>query len=329
MGLPSNQPNLLYGIIFSLGAYICLAIAATIVQSFDPTFPTIQIIFIQSIISLLFILPSFFKKKLYHFRKTLIPLHLVRAVAGIASFFCFFIAIKKMTLIDATVLTYTAPFYTPIIWSLWTKEKAEKGVWYSIILGFIGVALILKPTHHILKAGSAIGFSAGIFSSIALVAIKRLNQKMESLTRTLFCYFLFGTILTLPFAIISWKNPTWIQAVLLVSIGILMAVAQLFLTSSYRHGTASFLSPLAYSTIIFTGLISWIYLKQIPGWLSLIGGLLIIIGGTLSYIIKVKPSKFIEIFEHPLEEKIHWWLKIRLKHHHLEYHRHKKEFDED
>lgn len=119
------------------------------------------------------------------------------------------------------------------------------------------------------------------------------------------------------------------QWIFLISIGILLAIGQLLLTTAYMHGTASFLSPISYSMIIFTGLISWMFFKQMPGWLSFIGTVLIVIGGTISYIIKVKPEKFIEIFEHPPEEQIHFWKKIRLRHHHIEIHKHLNKIKKD
>jgi len=319
-----KSPNLLFGILLTIGAYLCFAISAAIVRLLNTEIPTIQILFIQSIICGIIIFPIFIKKKLFYLNKNLIKLHLLRSLTGVSSFFCYFLAIKKMNLIDATVLTYTAPFYTPIIWMLFTKEKKiEKGIWWTIIFGFIGICLILKPSEKILKAGSMIGITAGILGSVALVSIRLLNQKLESLIRTLFNYFFISIIVTAPFAIITWFHPTITEWLLLASIGLLMALAQLFLTKAYMHGTASFLSPISYIMIIFTGLISWIFFKQIPGYLSFIGTILIIIGGTISYIIKVKPEKFIEIFEHPPEEKIHLWKKIRLNHNHLEIHKHK------
>ncbi len=204
-----NEPSLKFGIILTLGAYLCFAIAAAIVRILDVNITTMQILFMQSIVSMILIAPIFMKKKLYHINKKLIPLHLVRSIAGVGSFFCYFLAIKEMNLVDATVLTYTAPFYTPIIWMLWAKEKKiEKGIWWTIILGFIGIALILKPTEKILKAGSMIGISAGILGSIALVSIRLLNQKMESFIRTLFYYFFISTIVTMPLSIMNWIHPS-------------------------------------------------------------------------------------------------------------------------
>lgn len=325
MKLAPSTPNLSFGIVLTIGAYLCFAIAAASVRLLDTNIPTIQILFMQSIVSVIILAPLFIKKRLFYIKKELIKLHLIRSLSGVGSYFCYFLAIKEMNLVDATVLTYTAPFYTPIIWMLWTKEKkTEKGIWWTIIFGFIGIALILKPTEKILKAGSIIGITAGILGSIALVSIRVLNQKMESLIKTLFFYFLISTALCAPFAISSWLHPTNNQWILLVSIGTLMALGQLLLTTAYMHGTASFLSPISYSMIIFTGLISWGVFRQVPGYLSFIGTILIIIGGTISYIIKVKPEKFIEIFEHPPEEKIHFWRKVRLRHHHLEIHKKQK-----
>ena len=330
MKVDSRSPNLSFGIFLTIGAYLCFAIAASIVRILDVRIPTTQILFMQSIISVIFIAPIFIKKRLFRVKKELIKLHLIRSLSGVGNFFCYFLAIKQLNLVDATVLTYTAPFYTPIIWMFLSKEKKiEKGIWWTIILGFIGITLILKPTQTLLKAGSMIGITAGILGSIALVSIRLLNQKMESLIRTLFYYFFISTLLTAPFAILNWFHPTNNEWMLLISIGVLTAFAQLLLTTAYMHGTASFLSPISYSMIIFTGLISSMFFKQIPGYLSLIGTVLIIIGGSISYIIKVKPVKFIEIFEHPPEEKIHFWRKVRLRHHHIEVHKHQNKMKKD
>lgn len=129
MKLKANEPNLSFGIMLTIGAYLCFATAAAIVRILDVKIPTMQILFMQSVISLLFITPIFLKKRLYHFKKELLGLQMIRSLSGMGSFFCYFLAIKQMNLVDATVLTYTAPFYTPIIWMLFTKEKkTEKGI---------------------------------------------------------------------------------------------------------------------------------------------------------------------------------------------------------
>ncbi|NGX55887.1 MAG: Riboflavin transporter [Candidatus Anoxychlamydiales bacterium] len=312
MNLMQKEPNLKFGITITILAYFCFSICSTLVKILSPNFSIMQILFIQNSIALSIIFPYFYKNRKKNPKLKIFRLHLIRDLTGIFSFFCYYFAIKKINLVDATLLAYTAPFFTPIIWTIWTKEKMEKGIWWTIILGFIGIGFLLEPKEHMFQTSSFIGIGAGVLSSIALVSIKRLNQKLESLTKTTFYYFLVSSIVTLPFAIYQWKTPDIYQISLLLTMGILMAIGQLFLTIAYKHGTASFLSPLCYSTIIFIGIISIIFFNQIPSYLSLIGAILIILGGTISYILKIKPSHFMKLFEHSKEDKKHWWRKLKL-----------------
>ena len=95
MKLEPKEPNLLFGIMVSLIAYLCFAVAASIVRSVDNIFPTMQIVFFQSSISLVLILPLFIKKRNYKIEKKFVSLHLIRDIVGVASFYCYFLAIKK------------------------------------------------------------------------------------------------------------------------------------------------------------------------------------------------------------------------------------------
>lgn len=313
MKFASKEPNLKFGISITILAYFCFAICSTLVRILSDNFSIVQILFIQNSIALIIIFPIFLKNRFKDLKLNLYPLHLVRDLSGVFGFFCYYTAIKKLNLVDATLLAYTAPFFTPIIWLIWTKEKMEKGIWWTITLGFIGIGFLLEPKEHIFQMGSLIGISAGVLSSVSIISIKRLNQKLESLTRTTFYYFLVCSIITLPFAMYKFKIPSVNQGLLFLAMGIFMAMGQIFLTTAYRHGTASFLSPLCYSMIIFIGIISILFFNQIPSYLSLIGAMLIVLGGSISYIIKVKPTHFLKIFEHTKEEKKHFWQKKRLQ----------------
>jgi drug/metabolite transporter (DMT)-like permease len=276
------------GIGIALLAFLFIAIASCFVFMFRGKFPTIQIIFIQNFVSFFCILPWGLRKGWEPLKTKEMPTHLVRDFFGVASYYLFFLAIRFLNLVDATTLNYTAPFFVPFVWWIWRKQKVEKHVWWSIIIGFIGVAVILNPTKNIFQLGFVFGLFAGITSAIALTAVRVLNLKMESMSRTLFYYFSFGSLVSFPFAWAVWIPPTGKEWIFASGIGIATAVGQIFLTIAYRYGTASYLSPLGYSVVIYNGLISYFLFANTLGWHSLIGTVLIIIGGTLSFLWKTK-----------------------------------------
>lgn len=299
MGQEQRPPRLALGIVISLIAYIFFVAASSIVWSFKKIFPTIQILFFQNFISLICILPIALRKGGERLKTEYISIHLLRDVSGVLSYYLYFVAIRFLNLSDATTLNYSAPFFVPIVWWIWMREKIELHVWWSIIVGFIGVAVILNPNRQIFQEGFVFGLFAGILSAVAFSALRVLNLKKEPMSRTLFYYFLFGTLFSAPFAWIYWVQPSGLQWAKIAGVGLSTVTAQMLLTIAYRYGTASFLSPLGYSTVVYAGISSWLFFNIPPGIRSLVGTVLIIMGGTLTYLLKKKPEKLAETFQVP------------------------------
>ncbi|MBS0624466.1 MAG: DMT family transporter [Verrucomicrobia bacterium] len=299
MPTEETPPRLSLGIGITIFANLFFATASALVWSFSGKFPTIQIVFIQNIVSLLCILPIALRKGPARIKTSVFPIHLLRDVMGVTSYFLYFLAIRFLNLVDASTLYYMAPFFIPMIWWVWMKEKIPANVWWSIVVGFIGVAIILNPSKEIFQLGFVFGLFSGLASAIALCAVRVLNLKKEPMSRTLFYYFSIGSVLTFPFAWASWVSPVGIEWFYCISIGVSIALGQVLLTIAYRYGTASYLSPLGYTTLIYAILISWLLFEKPPSLRSLIGAIIIIVGGTITYILKKKPETIAQTFESP------------------------------
>ncbi len=287
------------GIAISSVAYLFFITASSLVWSFPKETPIVQILFVQNIVSLICIIPLIWVKPFPGFQTKTLPIHLIRDLAGVVSYYLYFVAIRFLSLVDATTLNYTAPFFVPLIWWVWMKEKVSIHVWWSIILGFIGVAVILKPSSHIFEGGFVIGLLAGMVSALALCAVRVLNLNLEPTRRTLLYFFFMGSLISFPFAMFYWvpfSADGWMRA---LGVGLATACGQICLTISYRYGTASYLSPLGYLTVIYAGLISYFLFNKPISMRTVIGSILIIFGGTLTYLFKKKPKSIAQTFESP------------------------------
>lgn len=305
-GIEATPPKLKIGIAITLVAYLFFSIASALVWNFGTRFPTIQIIFMQNAISLLCILPIALRKGLYHLAKTSeLRLHLMRDLFGVSSYFLFFLAIRYLNLVDATTLNFSAPFFVPFVWWIWRHEKIERHIWYSIIIGFIGAAIILNPSKELFQLGFVFGLFAGICAAIALASVRILNLNKEPMSRTLFYFFAFGSAISLPFAWAVWTSPSKIEWICALGIGIATALGQILLTIAFRYGTASYLSPLGYTTVIYNALISYFIYNQALSWRSFAGTALIILGGTLTYLMRKKPKSVIQTFANTPPKKKH------------------------
>lgn len=83
-----------------------------------------------------------------------IGLHVLRAAAGTGCWYALFFAITQIPLANATLLTYSAPLWMPLIaWAV-TRQRVAAATWLGAAVGFAGVMLVLRPQGHGLSVGN-------------------------------------------------------------------------------------------------------------------------------------------------------------------------------
>ena len=279
--LAQNTRNLPKGIFLIVVAFLCVAIMSAFGKA-AAGLPTGPLVFFQNGISLLLFAPFILRHGSKELRTTRFGLHVVRALTGLLSQALFFIAVKNIALVDAVLLANAAPLFIPIVALVWMRTSIRPAVIASLLIGFVGVILILKPSAELLKDPAAlIAISAAAFSAVALVSVNTLSSTDKSDT-ILFYYFLISTVATLPFACMQWQNPQGDQWMYLLGIGLFMALSQLFIILAYTHATASQIAPFNYSVVIFSGIIGWIVWKTSLDLTALFGIVLVCAGGIAS-----------------------------------------------
>jgi drug/metabolite transporter (DMT)-like permease len=240
---------------------------------------TSAIVFFQNFISLLVFLPWILHHGIGGLKTKHLFLHGVRGLGGVLSQALMFIAILKMPLMNTVLLSNSAPLFIPLIAWIWLKEKITASTAISLVVGFVGVLLILKPGISLLRNPAALlATAAAACSAIALVTVNRLSST-DPTYRILFYYFLIASVLTAPFLPFGWRWPSQGQWLFLLGIGLCQAASQLFIILAYRHAKPSRIAPFNYSVVVFSGLIGWIVWHEQPDALALIGVLLVSAGG--------------------------------------------------
>lgn len=262
-------------------AFACVAVMSAFGKAAKEV-PTGILVLFQNFISLLLFTPWVLGKGISELRTSRTWLHVLRAAAGLLSQVLMFVAVKRMPLVNAVLLSNSAPLFIPLVTWVWLKERIGGMVWVSLMIGFAGVILILKPGLALLSDPIAlIAISAAVFSALALVAVNRLSNT-EPPRRILFYYFLYSSVAAAPFAVLKWRTPTDREWLFLGGIGLMMAASQLLIILAYQHATAGRIAPFNYSVVIFSGLIGWVVWNNTPDLMSLAGVLLVSAGGVLS-----------------------------------------------
>lgn len=285
-----GRQTMLIGMALIVIAFFCVAVMSAFGKA-AAAVPTGMVVLFQNGISLALLLPWALRHGTADVRTTRLPLHIVRALTGLLSQALFFIAVKHMSLVNAVLLVNAAPLFIPLVVLIWLRTPITAAVVGSLLVGFLGVVLILKPNAALFAQPAALlAVAAALCSAIALVSVNRLSTTDKPDT-ILFYYFLISTIAAAPFAVAQWRQPVGVEWGYLAAIGLFMALAQLFIILAYQRSTASRLAPFIYSVVVFSGLIGWVVWGQVPDWLAVVGIVLVCVGGILSIVFGGGPGK--------------------------------------
>lgn len=214
-----------------------------------------------------------------------------RAILGFISLLLFFYAIAALPLATAVTLNYTSPLFMAMLTPFFLHERPRKLLIGAIILGFIGVTLLLKPSLHAdeLIAGT-LGLLSGVLAGVVYLNVIQLGRAGEPDWRTVFYFTLVCTIGGGLWMLLHHFSPlAWQDLPLLLGIGVSATIAQLAMTRAYRTGDPLVVGSLAYSTVVLAslfGIVLWGETLSADRWLAV---LLIIISGIIS--IRAAPRK--------------------------------------
>ena len=215
--------------------------------------------------------------------KTPVPkMHLWRSVVGVTSLAAWFYAIAYLPLATAMTLNYMSGVWVAAflvgstIWAGSLKiAKQQVPVALTVLLGFVGVVMILRPTfeQNQVLAG-LIGVSSGVIAAMAYLQVAALGREGEPVERTVF-YFSLGATVSGAVCMLFTGTSEWVwpQAWLLLPMGILAALGQWCMTRAYNDGATMVVANLQYSGIVFSALFGmFLFGDQIPfiGWAGII-----------------------------------------------------------
>jgi len=139
--------------------------------------------------------------------------HLGRGLISICAMFLSFAALTRLPLVNATAISFAAPFITVALAALILKERVQAYSWGAVAIGFCGVVVLLTPyldVAQVAASGPAIGALFALLAAFCnagtAIETRRLTDT-ETTAAIVFYFSLFCTLaglLTLPFA---WHPP--------------------------------------------------------------------------------------------------------------------------
>lgn len=273
------------GIILTLSSALVYAFQTAIVKDFGSETPIPVIVFIQSLVCLILILPVIFAQgraqSIQLIKTRNINVHIVRTLFSLGISYFLFSAVKFIPLVDAALLTNTAPLMMPILGFLFMSQKINHRLWLPLLIGVIGVALVLRPNDEVFQMAALLGLGAAICMATSIMLIRQASKTDGALTSA-FYYFLFSVPISAIVAAPFWHSISLYQLLILLGIGALFFIVQITLVYSAKFVSAQTVSSLYLFNIIFSALIGWIFWHSALNLIMISGIIITIIGAVLT-----------------------------------------------
>ncbi len=277
----TKNANPLLGAAYMVGAGIAFAIINAITFTvtasadfgglgFSPQSDT----FWQYSIALIISLPFLWRAGLLKFKtKQPVP-HFIRVVLSAAGLQAFVYAISKgVPVWQVVALTMTAPFFVLIGAKFFLKENVTANRWIASILGFSGALIVTNPFSEQFNVYWLLPVVAAILWSGASLMTKYLSREESPETLTTWLLLLL-TPINLFWAVgTGFQVPTGSVVWLILVGGILVFVAQFFLSKSYATADANFVQPFDDLKLISNVLVYGLFFGYWPQgiiWLGLV-----------------------------------------------------------
>jgi len=222
------QDNLARGALLLIAGELLLAVMAAMIKHLSlQGLPSELIVFARNALGLLFLFPILFSTGgLGQLRTQRIGLHLLRATTGVAAMFCFFYTIAHVALAEAILVKMTAPFFLPLTAMLWLGDRVTLRTWLAILLGFVGVAVIMRPGTGAFNPVLLIALLSAALMGVAKVSIRKMADT-EPPRRIVFWFGAFSTLISaVPLLWVDiWPSTT--QFGWMLAIGLVATIAQI------------------------------------------------------------------------------------------------------
>ena len=246
-----------------------------------------QIMFIRYIsgFSLLVLIALSGNKPIHYYSSQRPGFHVCRSLCGTMGAVSFIHASQISPIAQVSALGLTDGLLTVILSIIFLGERVNVNQWLGALLCGFGAFVVVYDSNQSsfsmnFEFGLWLALIGALLIAIESVLIKLLTATENIMTILLQVNFFSMLILSLP-ALYSWSTPNIEQLLFYLALGPIAITAQYCWVKAYSLEDASVVTPINYSWMVFAALLGYLFFNESLGVYTLIGSVLIAIGGVM------------------------------------------------
>ncbi|PSW18125.1 EamA/RhaT family transporter [Photobacterium sanctipauli] len=284
-------PNYLKGILLALVSTGLFVVVGVLVRMLSSTIDTFQILLFRQVVFLAILMPAIKANIPVLLKPKKVKLHLLRITGAFFALYLGFVTVSNIPLADAKAIGFLQVLFVALISRMCLSEAVSASRWFTILVGFLGVMLIVQPNfadasffYIVLGALGALG------AATAVVCVRKVAQTEPRITLLAYQAIFVGLLALIP-SLYSWQWPTFNELCLLILVGAISSVAQWFGVSAYKWGEANVIANVEYISILYSIALGYLLFAEIPNSIAFLGAAVLISSVAIPYLYKaIRPN---------------------------------------
>lgn len=264
------------GIILALVASFCAVLMSVFLKFAQEDTNVFSVGFMRFFFGFLLILPFIIKSKFKIYNTDNFKFHITRSIINVPMMILGFAALMYIPLDQIKAIGFLSPILVVILSVIFLKERIYLIRTFSLILGFIGVIIILRPGIIEISIGAYMVLTSTLLWSTVIIITKYMSKSDSPMTIITYQYT-FVSIFTLPLAILYWSNLSLSSVFYSIMAAIVGTVLHLCINTSYKMTPLTILQPVWFSQLLWATIFSLILFNEGIDYFTYIGGSLVFI----------------------------------------------------
>jgi drug/metabolite transporter (DMT)-like permease len=288
-------------IAWMLVALSCFSLLAVASRELTAVMDTMEILFWRSLLGCIIVVALLARARVLNrqgLQPQLIGWHVLRNVPHFAGQCAWLMAIAALPLAEVFALEFTTPLWAALLAALFMGEELNRGRLISLLLGFAGVLLILRPGAAVINSASLVMLAGAFGFGITVIVTRKLTQLLSGHTHAFLLVLFYMTVmqglmslsllqLTAEVGLPPAGSALWLVA------AVTALAAHYSLTRALSNADASVVMPMDYLRLPLIMIVAWwLYGESVTLWL-LLGAALIIAGNAWGLYLQVRRSALV------------------------------------
>ena len=263
-------------IMLALIASFCAVLMSVFLKLAQEDSNVFTVGFLRFFFGLLLITPIIIQSNFKIYNTINFKLHILRCIINVPMMIFGFAALTYIPLEQIKAIGFLSPILVVILSVIFLGERIYLIRTFSLILGFIGTLIILRPGFIEINIGVYMVLASALLWSCVIIITKFMSKNDSAMTILTFQYT-FVTLFTFPLAIIYWNNPSFISLIYTLLAAIVGTVLHLCINNAYKLSDLSIIQPVWFTQLVFASFLGFIIFGSLPDFFTWIGAILVFI----------------------------------------------------